>query len=53
MYICIWNKLGEYGITSWSHEEHTNGYKCNITVGVIGHVVHAGQTSDSPGRSII
>jgi len=53
MYVCLWNKLGEYGITSWKHEEYTHDNKCYITFGVIDYVVHAGKTSDSRGRSIV
>lgn len=53
MYVCVWDKFIEYGITSWQHKERTHDYKCNITYGFVGHFVYAGQTSDSSGRFIV
>lgn len=53
MYVCLCNKLSEYGILSWKHEEYTHDNKCYITFGVVDYVVHAGKTSDSRGRSIV
>lgn len=53
MYVCLCNKLSEYGITSWKHKEYTHDNKCYITFGVVDYVVHAGKTSDSRGRSIV
>lgn len=53
MYACLRNKLGEYRITSWKHEERTYNNKYHINVGVVGYVVHAKQTSDSRWRSIV
>jgi len=53
MYVCVWYKLGEYGITSRKHEGRTHDNKYNINFGVVGYVVHAEQTPDSCGRSIV
>lgn len=51
--VCVWIKFGEYGITSWKHEERIHDSKYNINFGVVGYYVHAEQTSNSCGRTIV
>jgi len=53
VYVFVWNKLGEHGITSWRHEKRAHDNKYNINFCIVGYVIHAEQTSDSCGRPIV